>query len=147
VMDLRERLIPEYGLSPHVRAVRFARWSDRPSNDPVSDLLTHDVDLATHLLTGHWDEKCIDLCSFDVRTEHPLKRRTIELDVAVPSHANGGLVDATWKVDLMNHDTDANPLIALWHAFTMGLEVPRPKDALLALAGAQAVAERDRVAA
>lgn len=141
VRELHERL-----RWPHVRAVRFTRHSDRPSRDPVSDLLTHDVDLARYLLANQWGERAVGLCAFDARASQPTKRRTIEADVAVPAlhgGGNGSMVDETWTVDLMDHDT--SPLHAMWHAFlTDADDVPGPRDAVAALLGAVDIAARDK---
>lgn len=140
VLDLKERL-----KWPHVRAVRFTRWSDRPSTDPVIDLLTHDVDLARYLLTEEWGARAVSLCSFDYRYDQPTKRRRIEVDVAVPSLDGAGTMkDETWTVDLMDHDL--KPLFAEWHAFLMDEKVATPADAVAALQGAQAIADRERAA-
>lgn len=137
VLDLRERL-----QGPYVRSVRFTRWSDRPSPDPVTDLLTHDIDLARYLLTRRWGERAVGLCSFDYRCDQPVKTRRIEVDVAVPTvSSSGALQDETWSVDLMDHDL--KPLFALWHAFLMGENVPTPADAVAAIEGAQAIASRE----
>lgn len=139
VMDLKERL-----RWPHVRSVRFTRWSDRPSSNPVTDLLTHDIDLARHLLTKEWGPKAVELCSFDYRCNQSVKMRRIEVDVAVAQVMSGGrMKDETWVVDLMDHDL--KPLYALWHAFLMGEEVPTPNDAVLAISGATAIADREKV--
>lgn len=139
VLDLKERL-----KWPHVRAVRFTRWSDRPSMDLVTDLLTHDVDLARYLLTNEWGNRAVGLCSFDYKCNQPVKARRIEVDVAVPSLTNmgGALQDETWTVDLMDHDL--KPLYAIWHAFLMGEEVPTPDDAVAAIEGAHAIAAREK---
>lgn len=136
VLDLKERL-----RWPHVRAVRFTRWSDRPSPDTVTDLLTHDVDLARYLLTDEWGERAVGLCSFDYRCNQSTKVRRIEVDVAVPALAGSALRDETWTVDLMDHDL--KPLFALWHAFLMGEDVPTPADAVAAIEGAHSIADRE----
>lgn len=135
-------------VAAHVRAVRFTRWSDRPSADVTTDLLTHDVDLARHLLVGGWGNRAVELCHFDVRAGQPEKRRTIEVDVVAPAQppevwsANmAALVDQTWRVDLMDHDQ--SPLHAIWHAFLTEAQVPGPGDAVRALEGARSIANRD----
>lgn len=137
VADLKARLA-----FPHVRAARFIRWSDKPSPDPIIDLLTHDIDLARYLFTEEWGERAVGLCSFDYKCDQPAKVRRIEVDVAVPVAGYGSsLQDETWTVDLMDHDL--KPTIALWHAFLMGDTVPTPKDAVAALHGAYTIADRE----
>jgi predicted dehydrogenase len=148
VQDLKEQL----RRAAHVRSARFIRWSDRPSGDPVTDLLTHDIDLARHLLADKWGERAVELCHFDYAANVPAedKRRIIEMDVVMPggpSWQDGGLEDRALRVDLIDHAQ--SPLHAIWHAFLTGASVPGPADAIAALAGAQQVVDRNgaRVAA
>jgi predicted dehydrogenase len=143
VRELRERLS---GVS--VRAARFTRWSDRPSVDLVTDLLTHDVDLARHLRLD-WSSangEPWDRVTFDTQADKGARVRQIEVDVVVsPDWSFVDKYEETWTVDLMAHDQ--SPLHALWHAFLTGAEVPGPDDAVAALEGAQVVSARTRVEA
>lgn len=105
-----------------VRAIRFTRWNDRPSDDVVLDLATHDTDL-------YWD-----LCrrgplggtvSFDVRAGQSEKVRRIEVDLVDRKRRR------TLEADLMDHNE--SPLHELWKAFLAGRRVPSASDAARAI--------------
>lgn len=102
-------------------AVRFVRYSDRPSHDTVTDLLIHDVDLASHLQL--WTTADV---TFDIRADQPEKARRIEIDYQ--DHAG---TDQQISVDLMDHQQ--SPLHALWHTFLTGGGYPKPSAAVRAL--------------
>jgi predicted dehydrogenase len=136
----------------HVRAARFIRYSDRPSPNPVIDLLTHDVDLARYLFADHWGDRTVSLCSFDYKDEQEQKVRRIEVDVNVRDMStardivHGTARDETWVVDLMDHDL--KPTYAEWFSFLnpelAEVKVASPEDAVQALQGAAAVERQNR---
>lgn len=76
----------------------MTRWNDRPSDNLLLDVTSHDIDLARFLRLG-----CPT--SFDARAGHPVRRRAIALTVG----------ERRLTVDLTAHDT--SPLHAQWHAF------------------------------
>jgi predicted dehydrogenase len=128
-----------------VRAMRFVRWSHRPSPNVTTDLLTHDIDLAHYLMGSNrdlWENSAAlgNRCTFDTRANAKECVRSIEVDVRVEDEYAGCELELTWGANLLAHR--ASPLTILWHNFLLGNQVPTPLDAVRALRGALTVEQQ-----
>lgn len=101
----------------HPTSATFTRWNERPSEDALIDLQSHDVDLARF-----FGLDCA--VTFDARAGVGVRRREVEIQ---------GRSFAPLRYDLTAHHT--SPLHAQWHAFLSGRPgYATPADAIGVLA-------------
>jgi predicted dehydrogenase len=140
------RLQREMRECAYVRGARFIRHNSRegrrahpgPHRDHETDLLAHDVDLASYL--GLWAVEP----TFDAKLDNTEQVRRVEVDVqrTIGSETGQDGSPETIVADLMDHDLerDGRPLHAMWHSFlTNGEHLARPIDAVDVLERAELI--------